>query len=344
MTVPQPALTAGQVRLSVDSFALTSNNITYAAFGDTMNYWGFYPTHDPALGIIPVWGFGTVVESMAEGVTPGDTFYGYYPMASRVVLDAGRVNSRGFMDAAPHRASLNAIYNQYHRCAVDAFHLPNNPAAEALLRPLYLTSWLIDDFLADNDFYAANTTILSSASSKTAYGTAFALKQRGTVEVVGLTSTANVAFCESLGCYDRVLTYDALDGIAADTACVYVDFAGNAALRMAIHNRFNALKYSCSIGGTHVTELGSGKGLPGPRPVLFFAPAQSQKRTAEWGSAVFGQRIVAAWQAFIETATVPAAPWLTPLYHSGEAAVSAAYATVLAGKGDPRLGHILSLN
>ncbi|MDP3171152.1 MAG: DUF2855 family protein, partial [Polaromonas sp.] len=53
-------LADGQVRIHVDSFALTSNNITYAAFGDAMNYWQFFPTAEDGWGIIPVWGFGTV--------------------------------------------------------------------------------------------------------------------------------------------------------------------------------------------------------------------------------------------------------------------------------------------
>jgi hypothetical protein len=70
---------------------------------------------------------------------------------------------------------------------------------QALLRPLFITSWLIDDFLADNDFFGARVMLLSSASSKTAYGTAFQLAQRDGIEVVGLTSPGNVAFCESPG-------------------------------------------------------------------------------------------------------------------------------------------------
>lgn len=39
-------LADGQVRVRIDSFALTSNNITYAAFGDAMSYWRFFPTGD----------------------------------------------------------------------------------------------------------------------------------------------------------------------------------------------------------------------------------------------------------------------------------------------------------
>ncbi len=187
--------------------------------------------------------------------------------------------------------------------------------------------------------------LLSSASSKTAYGTAFQLHQRKGIEVIGLTSPANVAFCESLGCYDRVVTYDALDTIAADTPAVYVDFAGNGKLRNAIHARFANLKYSCSIGGTleQLAAQGAGKELPGPRATLFFAPAQIKKRTAEWGADEFGRRMVAAWHDFLATVTDAKTPWLRAEHHHGGEAVQAAYAQVLAGKGDPRTGHILSL-
>ena len=38
------ALPEGGVRVRVDAFSLTANNITYAAFGDAMNYWQFFPS------------------------------------------------------------------------------------------------------------------------------------------------------------------------------------------------------------------------------------------------------------------------------------------------------------
>ena len=36
-------LADGQVRVVIDRFALTANNITYAAFGAALNYWQFFP-------------------------------------------------------------------------------------------------------------------------------------------------------------------------------------------------------------------------------------------------------------------------------------------------------------
>jgi hypothetical protein len=341
--LPDVPLADGQVRVRIDRFALTSNNITYAAFGDAMNYWRFYPTGEEAWGCIPVWGFATVVESTHAGVPVGERIYGYFPMASSVVLTPVRVTPQGWFDGAPHRAELHPVYNQLTRCAADPFYTPDTEDVQALLRPLFITSWLIDDFLADNDFFGARVMLLSSASSKTAYGTAFQLAQREGIEVVGLTSPGNVAFCESLACYDRVLTYDQLDAIDADAACVYVDFAGNSDLRRAIHTRFVNLKHSSSIGGTHVEHLGAARDLPGPRATLFFAPAQIKKRHTEWGAEGLSKRLVAAWQAFVDKVTQADAPWLTVQQHHGKPAVEAAYAQVLAGRGDPRVGHMLQL-
>ncbi len=337
------ALADGQVRVHVDSFALTSNNITYAAFGDAMNYWQFFPVAEEGWGTIPVWGFGTVLQSLHPGIAVGEKIYGYFPMASEAVLSPARLDSSGFYDGAPHRRELHAVYNQYLRCNTDPFYTASTEAIQALLRPLFITSFLIDDFLADNDFFGASggAMLLSSASSKTAYGTAFQLAQRPGIEVIGLTSPGNVAFCESLGCYSRVLTYDQLEQIAAERACIYIDFAGNAKLRHAIHSRFVNLKYSCAIGGTHVTELGGAKDLPGPRATLFFAPAQIKKRSSDWGKEGLGQRLVQAWQAFRTRVAQGPTPWLQVQQHQGEAAVAAAYQQVLAGRGDPRTGHIL---
>jgi hypothetical protein len=342
-TTNDAPLQDGQVRLRVNHFALTSNNITYAAFGGAMNYWDFFPSGETGWGIIPVWGFATVTQSLHPGVAVGEKLYGYYPMASSIVLEPTKLNEKSFVDGAAHRAELHPVYNQYMRTASDPFYKPDTEAIQALLRPLFITSWLIDDFFDDNQFFGANTTILSSASSKTAYGTAFQLKRREGIEVVGLTSAGNVAFCESLGCYHRVLTYAQLDQIKADAACVYIDFAGNAGLRSDIHTRFSNLKYSCSIGGTHVENLGGSKGLAGPKAVLFFAPAQIKKRIEEWGGAEFGKRMVQAWVGFTNAATQSTPSWLSIQQHVGAEAVTQAYAQVLSGRGDPRVGHMLSL-
>jgi len=342
------ALSDGAVRLRIDTFALTSNNITYAAFGDAMNYWGFFPTGDATTGCIPVWGFANVVESRCAGIEVGERFYGYFPIASDVVLHPARVTPAGFFDGAEHRRELHAVYNQYSRCAADPGYVAAREAEQALLRPLFMTSFLIDDFLADNAFFGARAVVLSSASSKTAYGTAFCLAQRrgrdDAVKVIGLTSAANKAFTRALGCFDEVLSYAEIHALPAGVPTVYVDFSGSVSVRADVHQHFgDALSYSCSVGGTHWDELGSGKGLSGPRPVLFFAPAQIKKRNADWGPAGLQQRMADAWAAFMRPVTDAANPWLRVVRSEGEAAISATYATLLAGSVNPAEGHVLSV-
>ena len=78
------------------------------------------------------------------------------------------------------RTARNCTRSTTSTCAAsaDPFYTRDSESAQALLRPLFITSWLIDDFLADNNFFGADTMLLSSASSKTAYGTAFQLRQR----------------------------------------------------------------------------------------------------------------------------------------------------------------------
>jgi len=54
---------------------------------------------------------------------------------------------------------------------------------------------------------------------------------------VGLTSAGNVAFTESLGCYDRVLPYPATDQLSPAVATAYLDFAGRADVRARIRGQ-----------------------------------------------------------------------------------------------------------
>jgi hypothetical protein len=342
-TAADEPLAPGQVRVAVDLLALTANNITYAAFGESMDYWRFFPSGEDGWGVLPAWGFGRVVQSLHPGVAVGERLYGYWPLADAALLTPDRLSETGFREAAPHRARLHAVYNQYLRCNRDPFWQADTEAHQAVLRPLFATSWLIDDLLADNDFFGAKRVLLSSASSKTAWGTAYLLARRGGIEVVGLTSAANRGFCERLGCYARVLAYEELDRVEAGEPCVYVDFAGNVDLRRRVHERFgDRLRYSCAVGGTHVDRLGGGAGLPGPRPVLFFAPAQAKKRQGDWGGAELQRRMLADWNAFLARAREGDPPRLRIERHAGMAAADKAYAELLSGRADPAVGHVLA--
>jgi len=346
----QRPLAPGQARLAVEAFSLTANNITYAAFGEAMKYWQFFPAGDAALGCLPVWGFATVSESLAEGMAPGRRAWGYYPAGTHLIVAPSRVSASGFVDGSEHRRELAAVYNQYVFCDADPGWSPELEGLQAVLRPLFVTAFLVDDFLADNDFFGASQVLLSSASSKTALGTAYCLARRrgtpGVPRIVGLTSAPHADFARSLGCYDTVLTYDQLDTLEPQTPTVYVDFAGSAATRRRVHAHFaDALRFSSSIGGTHWRALGSARDLPGPRPVLFFAPAQVKARSAPppqgWGAAELQRRIGQAWAQFI--GQVNKHGWVRIVMRPGAQAALQTYSDLLAGRIDAREGLMLDM-
>src|SRR6218665_967175 len=110
VTPDLPALKPGEALLKIDRLAVTANNITYAAFGEVphLRYWHFYPTQAEGWGHMPAWGFANVVESTVEGLAVGERFYGFWPIASHVVMQPVRVGERGFYDGTPHRLELTS--------------------------------------------------------------------------------------------------------------------------------------------------------------------------------------------------------------------------------------------
>jgi hypothetical protein len=108
-TLDDERLTNGQIRVAVDRFPLTANNITYAVFGDAMHYWDFFPTGDAAWGVVPAWGFVDVLQSLHPGIAVGERIYGYFPMGDQLVLQPHKLSQAGFSDATAHRAALHGV-------------------------------------------------------------------------------------------------------------------------------------------------------------------------------------------------------------------------------------------
>ena len=328
------------VLLKVDRFALTANNITYAVAGDSMGYWQFFPARE-GMGRVPVWGFADVLQSKTAGIEAGERLYGYLPMSTHLVVHPERVTERGFVDGAAHRAGLPPIYNQYTRLAQDPTYDPAAEAQQALFRPLFTTSYLLDDFLADNDFFGAGTVLLTSASSKTSFGLAHLLHENraDACRVVGLTGAANRAFVEGLGCYDHVVSYDELASLT-DEPAVVVDMAGNGQILKALHYHFqDNMKYSCTVGATHWEQRRLGEDLPGAVPTLFFAPDHAQRRIKDQGADGFQQSLESAWGVFMKSIGED----LEVVEVRGREGVAETYAQMLAGEVSAARGYMLSL-
>jgi len=326
----------GEVVFKIDSFALTANNITYAVAGDQMSYWQFFPAEE-GWGKIPVWGFGKVVESRAEGITEDSRYYGYYPMASHLTVQAGKVNSRGFSDVAAHRAPLPPIYNAYHLWAKPDENAAQLEARHMLFQPLFTTAFLISDFFDTNQHFGAQSILLTSASSKTSIGLAYLLHQQGSVKVLGLTSTQNRAFVEGLGFYDAVYNYDEV-GKIPQAAINTVDMAGNGAVLAELHAHFDEnLKYSCLVGMTHWESRPGAADLKGVKPELFFAPSHARQRSKDWGPEVLSTRIETAMKGF----SSKVGDWMNVEFVTGSEAMAACYKNMLNGQVSPAIGYVL---
>ena len=334
-----PELEPAQALLRVDSFGLTANNVTYAVFGEAMSYWGFFPAQD-GWGRVPMWGFAEVERSEVDGVETGARLYGYLPPSSHLVVMPADAHERGFVDGAPHRAALPSPYNRYLVTGADPFYRADTEEIQMLLRPLFFTSFLIDDQLADEGLTSRGPIVISSASSKTAIAAAFLLAQREGVELVGLTSPRSAEFVQGLGIYGRSVTYDAIDSLERGPA-TFVDIAGDGEVRLAVHAHFgDELVHSMAVGVTHWEEFGAGEGaLPGPSPTFFFAPDRVGKRSEDWGRTGLETRVADAWHPFSEWA----GGWLDVLRGQGFDAVQSAYLDVLEGRVDPKTAHVLSL-
>ncbi|SHL07879.1 Protein of unknown function [Bradyrhizobium lablabi] len=333
-------LPAEALLIKIDRFALTANNITYAVLGDELKYWQLFPAPKD-FGNIPVWGFGEVIASKHPGVAIGERLFGYFPMATHLVIEAADVSKRGLRDAAAHRQGVAPVYNAYARVSGDPAFEGRRGDHQALLRPLFMLSFLVDDFLVENEFFGAKSVMLSSASSKTAFGLAHLLHTlRKDISVIGLTSAGNTEFVRSLGCYDDVVTYDRVTSLPTDQPVAFVDMAGNSELRAKLHRHFgDQMKYSGLIGLTHRSTSPDEPVLPGAKPIWFFAPDQIRKRAKEWGPGGIDVRFSAAWSGFAPMLD----GWLRVIEGRGPEAVKQVYQDTLAGRVPPDQGHILSL-
>lgn len=329
-----------EVLLRVDRLALTANNISYAGSGDALGYWGFFPAED-GWGRIPAMGWGEVIEADHPGVSVGERVWGWFPFATHLKILAGKVNERQIVDVSPHRAPYAPVYAQFDRAAANPLYEKEREDQDSLLRGLFMTSWLVDDFLDVNDAFGAETCLVTSASSKTSISLAYLLRSRDRLSSTGVTSSGNVAFCQRLGCYDRVVTYDDFAELDAAHPVVMVDMAGSAKVLSNLHHHFgDNMKYSCRIGATHYQEMRPTADLPGAKPTFFFAPTHVRERSAEIGGPELMRRMGSAYAGF----RIFCDGWLKIEHSNRPRAVERIYQSVLAGTNDPAVGQIISMH
>ena len=325
-----PALGDGEVLAKIDHFALTANNVTYGVVGERIGYWKFFPVTDAGWGVIPVWGFADIVESNHPDVAVGERLYGYWPMASHLVMAPGKISENRLIDDATHRRELPPVYNSYARVKNEPGYDGGMDNDRMVLMPLYATSFCLYDFLKDNDWFGAGQVIIGSASSKTAIGTAYAIKSDDAPpHLVGLTSTRNRSAVERLGLYDTVAIYDDIENLNRDIATVIVDMSGDGGVLGRLHRLLGEnMKYTSNVGVTHYENNSMSPDFIRERSAMFFAPGHIQKRNQDWGPGEFEKRSYAFWR----DAALKSRSWLTIEQASGRNAVENAWREVLAGK------------
>ena len=325
------SLNAGEVLLTLERAALTSNNVSYALSGEMLDYWGFFPT-EPSWGRLPVMGFGVVAASAHPEIAVGGRFFGFFPLADHHVVSA-RPTASGFSDAGAWREKHAAAYRNF-----DIAERSEHDDALLIFRGLFITSFLLEDFLRDNHFFGAEQVVILSASSKTAIALAHCLQRTSDLEVVGITSARNEHFTRSLGEYDTIVSYEQIASLAVRPTAI-VDMSGNMHVLSQVYSALGGQIVHCaSVGATHWDAPRHGMTLPDPRPQFFFAPSQLSKRGKEWGRDVLNQRIAEALEVFVTSTD----SWLQIRRSVGSTAIGELYAALVRGDTQPAEGNIIS--
>ncbi len=338
---PEP----GEILLKIEKFGLTSNNVTYAALGDSLPYFKFFPIADnpraEEWACPPVWGIGQIVASATPDLQEGAYVYGFFPAANYITIKPTAVTTSGFRVDRPGIPPSFGLYNLYSLNQGDPYYKADQEDLMVVLRPVFLTGLLLADYLEVSDFQQAEAVIISSAASKTSYGLAAALADKKRCEIIGLASANSQPSAEAMQVYDRVVRYDAITELSQNLTAVYVDIAGSVAVRDELADQLGAgLKLVLAVGMTHWQEgnYSFPQSNPAIKSEVFFAPGWAARRQKEVGGNFFSQ-LYSGWQAQMALAgqyfkVVPA---------TGKTAVSQAFADVAQGRLKPEEALVLSL-
>ena len=342
-------LNEGEIIVEIESFAFTSNNVTYGVAGEMMGYWKFFPsTKDPEniWGCIPMWGFAKIKHSNNEELKTGERLFGYFPASNILVMKPIKVSQKTFTDGQDHRKDLPPVYNNYIRLNNEDSYNKDNDNIRALLFPLHITSFCLCDYLQYEDYLGAKQIIIVSASSKTAIGLAQGLhREKGRPEIVGLTSKRNLDFVKDLNSYDHVITYDELDNINIDSPAVMVDMAGNREILGKLHSSLGNKMIKCiTVGMTHwdnetTADDTMGQLMNRERTEFFFAPDHIQKRISEWGTEGYNQKT----SSFMDTRAEQSKSWMNIKEVSGLDNFLSTYDNVIQGDINPNEGIIVNI-
>jgi Protein of unknown function (DUF2855) len=338
------SLDEGEILVRVDRFAFTANNITYAATGDTLGYWQFFPpSGDDAAGwgILPVWGFADVVKSNSPSIPVGERLFGYFAPISFLKMTPTRVTPQRFIDGSAHRAALPPGYNNYTRVHAEPQYDRAMDDTRMLLWPLHMTSFCLWDMLKDHQWFDATQIIILSASSKTSVGLAYALSaDASSPTAIAVTSARNHDFVKRLDLYRQVVSYEDVTAINATQPTVIVDMSGNGEILGRLHKHLgDNMKRCINVGMTHWQQTQNRDDMIAERSEFFFAPGHIQKRMKDWGAETFAAKT----SAFLSDTAAKTRSLITFRELDGLHGLAEIYADVCDGRVAPEQGLIVNM-
>ncbi|KAJ3086892.1 hypothetical protein HK100_008538 [Physocladia obscura] len=358
-------LAVNTIRVRIDKFGVSANNITYVALGDSFQYSKFFPTKDTQITHqMPVWGLATVVESKHPRVPVSVRFFGYLPAASHCDLNVERVDSTSFKVSRPQLPADRAVYNHYEFCTTDPLYNPATENAMILFRPVWFTSFYLNDYVQYHKCFGASTILVSSASSKTSFCFAqLARVSDPSVRVVALTSPRNAAWVSSLGVYTDTILYDDIPtssllsphSTEENNRVVYVDVAGDFALLNRVVSALGGsqnLAKCIEVGASHydpantpiISEHGDNNHSSSDGPKinreLFFMPSWILKRKSEVGMTVLTKDVEKGWAMMLRDSS----KWIQFREFNGNDAAKAVYLDMLEARALPDIGYIVRMD
>lgn len=332
------SLEENEVLLKVNRQALTANNISYAMHGDTLDYWRFFSVDDK-WGRLPGMGWGSVLASASPQVRVGELVWGCFPFSTHHRCVGGASDGSTFDDVSTHRSIHPIVYRRFERASQLTIYAPDREDHDCVLRGLFSTAWLLEDYLAVNQSFHSSSCVITSASSKTSIALARCLQLRGDQSCIGVTSPMNLEFCRNLGVYDQVVEYGDLSSQSVNQAVTIVDMAGNMNVLRELHHRYgDNVRSSIRIGATHQDSSAPPSGISRAKPSFFFAPAHSETRVAEIGAQQFFGELSKAFVKFRRWCD----SWMFIESSFGPEAVEETYHAVRTGATNPSNGHIVS--
>ena len=288
-----------------------------------------------------MWGFAEVEASEADGAEIGTRVYGYLPPSSSLIVEPVAADGGSFVDGSAHRKQLPSAYHRYLATGSDPFYRAETEAVQMLLRPLFFTSFLLDDLLADDGLHRPRPDRdLERLEQDLARGGVSA-------EPARRRRSRRAHLSPQRGFRRRTRHLRPSGGLRDDR--VARDRPRD--LRRRLRRRRPAgggpLPLRRRAGGEHRRRrdpLGGARcrtpaSSPARRRPSSSPPIASQSATEDWGREVLEERVAAAWHPFCEWME----EWLEMIPGTGFEAVQSAFLDVLEGRVDPKHAHVLSL-